>query len=396
MDVNNLQQLHILHRQYAEKATQYQVTWDETYDDERPKPTLYDMSTMKDLLPKISEVSSFISQLADAEKLTQEELYVALENSQMALKAAQDEYLAIEMLLRHMQGSNTDEVGNPQALEDFDVYDEKKTAMLYGYKYDPKVTLTSLKVQDPFAQGGFVPTESHMNRMRVQAVAAGSDLKNVDGWEAIEKDGRKMIPRVYWQPKKPKPKAVQTPPRQTRKRSHEAMEASEQSRPTSSEGSTKQLDGHLLDKRLTRFNGGKVPQTREATPAESGTPSKRRRQQSLHPPTILSAAASPAPEDSPTPSRGGTPARVTPTPRKQKSKPVSEKEKPKWTNESLLEAIRLDPTFLHPTDPVKREQRRLKLLEAPNPVRSFSMFSKWGDWRAKGEDKRPRKKSPKE
>lgn len=319
MDFKHPRELRKLHQKYQKKAHDSQPVWDSTFkDDERPN--LYKQSAAGDVFPAVTDVNTFISQLADPGQLSQKELFVALENSHLALQAAQDEYLAIEKVLRHMQGSDTDDLHDPQQLEDFELFDEKKKARLYGYNLstelvsgmDPRTEDEKLPkvwqvpaskpdllktecdrllfVQNPFHQPGFVPTKDEATNIR-KAIKDG-ERGYLDGFAPFTRRGKQMVPQLYRKRNVYEPQPVTGVRRQTRSQAREErMEAFGPSRAASSERET---DFDTKTRRSTRRTGIRTPRTREASVTPAGSPASRRRKREPLPPSTLSAAVSPA------------------------------------------------------------------------------------------------------
>lgn len=454
MDLRAPGELQDVYHDYVRKDSKLDAKWNEVFGlDSHSKPTLYHDPAIDDKYPPITDPNVFIDQLAKADELSQRELYLVLENSQTALATAQDEYLAITKALRRIQGSNVEGIPNPQELEDFEEYDEKKKASLYGYSFIPKIWSNTilpaegvqLSIQNPFTQGGFVPSFAAFKKMK--ALAATKMTTNDDF--VLEREGKLLVPRLYKEPKIP----FQTinAPRPMKKRTRGTIEAEETSRPTSMEKEVQAMDPGT-DKPNTRFAGTKVPLTREMSSTPDLSPTPKRRKIQLQKPSNLSATASPAPDMTPTPNRrnikashltampdGDSPATVrqsarmrttrssarntpapsrsslTPTPEtliptfkptnhgtatpatqiKKESTPMKdEKEREFKTDADLIAAIKEDDTFLHENSTLRAKWRE-HILVAKNPKRTHAMLKKWGGWRATGDDKRPRNKGAK-
>ncbi|KAL4922749.1 hypothetical protein BDW62DRAFT_207427 [Aspergillus aurantiobrunneus] len=163
---------------------------------------------------EITPVEEFLSQLRDPETRSSEELYAITENVAYALKVWQDEFLAIDNIQKLATRHNLKITSDPRKLERPQVFEDKKEAMLYGYKYDPKED--KVGNQNPFVQGGFKPTPAQYRKM-VQK--AGSINPNPDGWRTITRFGIDHVPKF------------QNPPREdfigktTRKRKAAELEA---------------------------------------------------------------------------------------------------------------------------------------------------------------------------
>jgi hypothetical protein len=384
--------------------------WKEAFGDEE-RPTIY--SSTKPQKRKFAVLSSPKKFMRDLEPLSQTQLYALTENNQLALKTAQDEYLHIEHLIRGLE--QKDPPSNPQILLDPDRFEEEKEATLYGYKRVQRgMPYTRTKVasefygfQEPFSQGGFVPTDAQYKRMKANA----KDPKNIDGWIPIERDGKMLIPRM---PRSPPPRQrgfTGTLTRPSRKRRLAEQGFSD------TDATAAMSDSDAFDtpsKHVTRFLGRKIPPTRDPseTPVShrgSPTPSRHHKfmmnnltaallnTSTSH--NHLSTTSTPFPPDvSPSPSTSPSKRRrMTPQPSNHKPRPrpssstsINDPEDKRWTDSSLILAINTDHSFLHP-EPAIALAWKTAILNAPNPVRSYAMKRKWAWWRKGGMDKRPRR-----
>ncbi|KAL4780891.1 hypothetical protein BJX76DRAFT_350589 [Aspergillus varians] len=163
---------------------------------------------------EITPLEHFLSQLRDPELRSIDELYAVTENVAYALKAWQDEFLAIDKLQKLATRHNHKITSDPRKLERPQVFEDRKEAMLYGYKYDPKED--KIGHQNPFVQGGFKPTPAQYRKM-LQKVGLANP--NPDGWPTITRFGVDYVPKF------------QNPPREdfigkaTRKRKAAELEA---------------------------------------------------------------------------------------------------------------------------------------------------------------------------
>lgn len=162
---------------------------------------------------EITPLENILSQLRDPEYRSVDELYAITENVHLTLKTWQDEYLAIDKLYRLATRQQSKPSADPRKLEDPTVFEGQREAMLYGYKYDPKAPGG---VQDPFDQGGFMPTAAQTAKIR----AKGDP--NPDGWPIIHKFGIPYVPML------PKPPAQSTVAKNTRRRKAAELEAASQ------------------------------------------------------------------------------------------------------------------------------------------------------------------------
>ncbi|RMD42706.1 hypothetical protein DV735_g2442, partial [Chaetothyriales sp. CBS 134920] len=357
------------------------------------------------------------------------QLFTTTWNNQIALKAAQDEYMAIAQDIDRIKGTSGT-VKDPQALADPIDFEESKEAALYGYKYEaPKPCLFSAGmiggklaeevsevekrdvrlVPDPFAQGGFIPNDRQYKGRLLRA----KDKRNPDGWTPIYRDGKALIPRAQ--------------------KHHDEYTGKYVRRAIDEKGSVIYPDSDLetedsvatpskttVNKRLTRtrFAGRRVPSTRDGSEARSvsSTPSRKRPAT----PAMDTKEATPVPKrikagvhlswnsDKPkhpnqytkakeAAARAAAEAEAAGIPLPVHQMPdwgamTSEELKArKWTDNELRDSLAKDHTWLHP-DPAKALEWKDKILNGINPVRSWSMVKKWAEWRKDNRDKRPRKK----
>jgi hypothetical protein len=395
-------------------ASRIDDQWKEAFPDVvRPRLYTSDTEDENGFLP-INDSESF---LEDITTMNTQQLHATSSNNQIALKEAQDEYLEIESIIRRLAGKDSKK--NPQAPQSSREFEGRHEAFLYGYKYldnNPVTRNTNLEdvteverrdgqhYQEPFSQGGFIPTP----KQYATKLAKATNKRNPDGWKAVEKDGKLLIPKVQ--------ERHEEYPRHT-PWTQEDIDAA-RAGSVDAENLVHGASNKLIDKRLTRtrYDGSKVPITRDVSedPSRATSPRTGRAQT---PNGLGKRQMTPqtAPEDgSPVPrkrhrfdynntriaqSTGNTPAPNQPRSRARAGQasvpnaPLSPRSMRnwKWTNEGLLEAIQKDYLWLHP-DPVKALVNKDKLLAAANPVRTWSMCNKWIDWHEKGLDKRPRNK----
>ena len=384
--------------------------WREAFGAEK-RPTLY--SSTKAQKNDFASLASPKSFMKDLESLSHTQLYVLAENSQLALKAAQEEYLHIERLIRRLE--QKDSPTKPQNLLDLDRFEEEKEATLYGYKRIPRgMPYTRTKdgtefygFQEPFSQGGFVPTDAQYKRMKANAKVPN----NIDGWTPIERDGKNLIPRM---PRSPPPRQRGFTGTLTRP-SHKRRLVEQGFSDTDAAATFSDSDAFdTPSKHVTRFMGRKIPPTRDPseTPASvRGSPTPHRQHKFVMnnlTQALMSASASTRPstnstpalhETSPTPSSSNKRRRIThqshqprfnATTNPHSSPSHCDPEEKKWTDVSLISAISTDHSFLHP-DPAIALSWRNAIWDAPNPVRSYAMKRKWAWWKKGGMDKRPRR-----
>ena len=391
------------------------------------RPELYSASVdAEDDFAPLTDPEEF---LQDIDHLTHAKLYALAANGQLALKAAQDEFLAIESAVKQIKAK--DSVSDPQALDEPDVYEEKKEAALYGYKYQPgkpALMFTGRVGQhhepsmiteqeksdvrlmpDPFAQGGFYPTKwKKQDFQKAQNRAANPN--NIDGWKPLLSDGRKLVPRPN--PRKSiadeeteineENKKRVDAYRRKRAMKDEAEDTGDDSRPsTASSHDASATPSHKIDdKRLTRFRGAKHPPTRDVSEAPSATSTPRKRR---HPTPKLESPRTPDLMDTPTSKRRKLnndallPAELPdgPSPAQLKAKAnigltANELLTKHWAPDELVETVKLHHAWLN-ADPEKALEWKNKIINGKFPARTWAMFKKWREWKSTGRGKRPRK-----
>ena len=390
-----------------------ETLWREVFGDGE-RPTIY--SSVKAPKGDFAMLTSPKVFMKDLKTLSHTQLYALAENCELALKTAQDEYLHIERLIRRLE--QKDSTAKPQALLDPDQFEEEKEVTLYGYKRIPRgMPYTRTKdgtdfygFQEPFSQGGFVPTEAQYKRMKANA----KDPNNIDDWTPIERDGKKLIPRM---PRSPPPRQRGFTGTLSRPSRHARLLEQGFSDTDATAAFSDSDAFETPTKRATRFLGRKIPPTRD--PSETSKPNRGSPAPHLGKhkliinkltPALMSVSAShphssPSPnETSPTPSSNKR-RRIT-TENDHHNNPVAtssgtnpgsspaasqtDPEDKKWTDASLISTINADHSFLHP-DPAMALVWKNAILNAPNPVRSYAMKRKWAWWRKGGLDKRPRR-----
>ncbi|EXJ68676.1 uncharacterized protein A1O5_08470 [Cladophialophora psammophila CBS 110553] len=414
-------------------AHEIDTLWRSAFGESAIRPLAYSSEELgDDGWRPLTDPQKFILNLAN---LNQQQLYAASANNQLAMLDAQTEYLELERHIANIKGKET--IKNPRHLPAPDVFEERKEAALYGYKYDANrpallhAGIPGLRsaddltdrekhdvrfFQEPFEQGGFVPKE----REYKAKVAKAKDPKNVDGWIPIERDGKRLIPRQQTHHEEYNITYVK----------RNVDENGEIIRPLSPEGS--EVPGESPDKAVnkrltrTRFDGKKFPPTRDVSEAPSAastpsgrkraspsgldtredTPNSKRRKIQL----TVNGAEQPKPKHpnqyTKAKERESVVSRTTVA--QASTKPVasssSSSTKPtwrelspmskrthKWTDPDLIESIKEDHTWLH-DDPKRAEDWKQKLLNGVNPVRSLSMLLKWNYWQVTNQAKRPRAK----
>ena len=161
---------------------------------DRPTPYKKSNSKKSEFL-EITPVNEFLVQLRNPEMLSREELYAVTANAAHALKTWQDEYLAIDSLSKLASRNVSKHTADPRKPEQPEVFEDKKEAALYGYKYEAKPD--KIGQQDPFIQGGFKPTPTQARKMNSK-VTPGDP--NPDGWPTISRFGIEYIPKFQTSP----------------------------------------------------------------------------------------------------------------------------------------------------------------------------------------------------
>lgn len=339
---------------------------------------------------EMTPIEDFLAQLRDPEKRSTEELYSITENVDHALEVWQNEYLAIDKLLKLATRHALKTTSDPRKLERSEVFEDKKEAMLYGYKHDPKED--KIGFQYPFLQGGFKPTPAQARKMTQKA---GPANPNPDGWRAIDKFGIDHVPKF------------QNPPREdhiakaTRKRKAAELEAA---KAMSSDDATATETPTPVDFDQDYANGAKrrMRTRRGAADAESttdGRPLATRgrggRARGRGAARGGSRAASEAPL-APAPSFE-TPARSTPVPdgpalaRAGASQLVPIEPAP---NGGTAPAPATDQAFggaLGDGLDAAESARRQKIMNSKNPKRTEAMLNHWARFNREGRVRNPKR-----
>jgi len=387
--------------------------WQAAFGD-ADRPQLYKTTSPgNDGFAPLTDPQSFIH---DLHGMSHGKLYALAANGQIALKLAQDEYLAIDKIVKRVKEQES--TLDPQALEDSEVFEAEKEATLYGYKYVPAkpALLNGIKVgeaseaaaipdaekkevhlfADPMAQGGFYPLKwKNSDYQKVKAAAPNPN--NIDGWEPVLKDGKKLVPRAnprkpYWQ------EELDVYKKKSRhKRKAAEVDGLNDDRPgTSSSADSVDTPSRAVNKPLTRFKGKKVPPTRDVSEAPSTNTTPRGRRQNT---PIIAAPGTPVGFGSP----GSKRQRLDPTPKSStRIKGVELATAPqihmsreelfekKWDANELMAAVTQNHAWLS-DDPIRALSIKNKILQSKFPVRTFSMFKKWAFWKANDQAKRPRR-----
>jgi hypothetical protein len=286
---------------YEQEATKCEMDWDNAFNDpsnprkrdapeqiSHPRPYKMARVGKGEFLPiQAQELENLVTMLRNAEKYTPEELYALTQSAALAMKAIQDEYLSLDKLYllahRHkrdppsfelkrnqMQGHRK-KAGPPLAnVAQFDLdFEDRKEAMLYGYKHtyfnhnEPTAALRTM--QDPFAQGGFVPTPAHGKKLVAKSTETGN--RNLDRWTPMKRHGIEYHPQMY----EPRP----APPQQKNTRKRKAAEVDVPTKTTeraeSQDDDETEEDTRHSTKRRTRGRGGKTVVAESAPPSDSNS-----------------------------------------------------------------------------------------------------------------------------
>ncbi|PGH10188.1 hypothetical protein AJ80_07547 [Polytolypa hystricis UAMH7299] len=355
--------------------------WKEEFDAiERPKAYETEIVADGKFLP-ITKSEIYTDILKNPETLSTEKLYAITANTAHALKIWQDEYLAIDKLTKRATRNSLKKTSNPRKFEDPQVFEDKKEAALYGYKYDAKES--RIGCQDPFIQGGFKPTPTQLKKMK----ANNPKSRNIDGWAPTVINGVEYIPGMR-QPEKPvKRKAADI---DVGVNGIGETEYEENGRP----------------KRITRFGGFRNPQTRETsqaatepsspvtaapTPVPTPAPATRGRRprrpisrgmsttpQLTIPPPALATATAPTLAYAPSPigqpvARGATEVPIT-----KSTSPTAPRSQTRAST-PVYENPLLDP------------KNQLKIQQSKNPKRTEAMIIHWAKFNSEGRTRNPKR-----
>ncbi|KAF7597119.1 hypothetical protein BBP40_010593 [Aspergillus hancockii] len=406
--VHNLWNLHDIGKfsgDFETKSGNLDVTWMEIFNDPkrgkkrdaseplvRPDPYKKEKVSKGEFL-EISPLESFLVQLRDPELRPSDELYAITENVANVLKVWQDEYLAIEKLYKHATRHNVKPTSDPRKLERREVFEDKKEAMLYGYKHETKED--KVRNQNPFVQGGFKPTPAQFRKMTTKA---GLNNPNPDGWPTIVKFGVEHVPKF------------QNPPREefvgkaTRKRKAAELEAANKANETDEapvQSPTPVEAEEPLAKRRTRARRAGEPEAGSPAPARASARG-RGRGRGRGAARGVSRAASEVPQ----PAAPVAPARsigrghgreaAAPTAGPLQSRPAAAQLAPiepapsggpaTATPVSTPTGVAQDE-FLDPAEKARRE----KIANSKNPKRTEAMLNHWARFNREGRTRNPKR-----
>src|SRR5437763_1934039 len=254
--------------------TAIEPLWQAAFGDAE-RPQLYKTTSPgNDGFAPLTDPQSFIQEIHG---MSHSKLYALAANGQLALKLAQDEYLAIDKIVKRVKDQES--TLDPQSLEDPDVFEAEKEAALYGYKYVPAkpallcgikfgeasepATIPDVEKRevhlfpDQMAQGGFYPMK-WKNSDYQKLKAAAPNPNNVDGWAPVLKDGKKLVPRAnprrpYWQEELHVYKKKST----NKRKAAEIDGLNDDGPATSTSGDSIDTPSKAVNRPLTRFKGTK-------------------------------------------------------------------------------------------------------------------------------------------
>lgn len=239
----------------------------------RPRPKLYSGEAPHDGegFRPLTDASDFL--VDNLKSLTQTQLYTLAENNALALRLAQEEWIELERIAQQIKTRDVlpQSIKDPQQLPSRDIFEERKEASLYGYKYEANRKILPARFTvpeqitdqekfdcreppEPFSQGGLIPNEKQYKTIMVAARNEGRE-NNPDNQKPYKENfAFEDRPPGTWIAKTLPPELP--PPPRTRARN--AI-----------------LSG--TGERQTRFNGEKVPMTRQlsSNTLDTASPGKR-------------------------------------------------------------------------------------------------------------------------
>ena len=333
--------------------------WARKFDGfQRAKPYEKILVDQGEFLP-ITNPDIIVDMLKNPESHNPDELYAITANVAHILKVWQDEYMAIEKLRQRATESTSRKKPKAHTFEDPAIFEDKKEAMLYGFKHDPSEA--RIGRQDPFLQGGFAPTPAQLAKMQTEAKARGT--RNIDGWTPIIKDGEEYIPMIG-----PEPSVVK------------------KKKPTNARSKEADLISSETDKRATRFGGAKHPPTRETSLGPS-VPSS---------PVGGRARVGKSRATSGTPQKGtfAQPPTSVPTfmiPQAAKrGKSVTTATTPVTPSSPAASATPSRTATPYP-DPLLDPKNQEKIRKSKNPKRTEAMILHWAKFNSEGRTRNPKR-----
>lgn len=256
-----------------------ETLWSESFPTRTRPQTYSSQEIAADGYLPLTDTSDFL--VDSLHGLGASQLYALTANNAEALRQAQEEWTNLERLANQLKSQDRFSTAykDPQALPPHEIFEERKEATLYSYKYEPSRPMLQSKFTlptgttdqekfdlreppNPFAQR--IPNDKQYRSMMSTAKNEGRE-KNPDNQAPYEENfAFQARPRGTWIARMAPTEAVQPP----RTRAREA-----------------QLNGITAD-RQTRFNGEKVPPTRGVASADElpsqgptpiGSPASRKR-----------------------------------------------------------------------------------------------------------------------
>lgn len=324
---------------------------------DRPGPYRKQKASKGEFL-QITSLDEFLTQLRDPESRSTDELYAITQNAALALKTWQDEYTAIDKLYKRATRYALKPTANPRKPEAKEVFEDKKEACLYGYKYDPKPD--KVGKQNPFLQGHFKPNSTQMRKIITKT---GPNNPNPDDWRPIQKFGVEYIPKLQDAPRK-----APLPPKTTRKRRAAEIEALTMGEDTEDAQSETPATEEYPAKRRTR---ARVNAAEGAPPARGTTRGRGRgRGASRMSSRGSEPIAPPSPSDTPVPA-GPAPVTVDSQPAAATAPVAAE------SRGGAPDAA--------------EEARRLKIANSKNPKRTEAMLNHWARFNREGRVRNPKR-----
>ena len=276
----------ILDRAATMADTMLESIWKTAFPD-RSRPSAYVSDEPDDdgFLP-ITDAGDLL--VDNLQTLKPEQLYALTANNSNALVEVQKEFTRLERLAQHIKTRDPlpNPYKDPQQLPSREIFEERKEANLYNYKYDsarrmlPARYTTSEHVIDqekfdcreppePFAQGGFIPNDKQYKSLMIAARNEGREHNPDNQSSYAQNFALEDRPKGTWIARMLPPEAAPMP----KTRARAAL-----------------LSGTA--DRQTRFNGEKIPLTRQlssntfdapspgkrtATPVDAQSPAPKRR-----------------------------------------------------------------------------------------------------------------------
>ncbi|KAJ5142799.1 uncharacterized protein N7515_001586 [Penicillium bovifimosum] len=419
---------------YEEEATKWESALDTAFhnpSNPRPKkrdapedvphPRPYKMTRVDkgEFLPiQTEELDSLVTMLRNPESYTFEELHALTGSAAFAMRAIQEEYLALDRLYllahrhkrdpasfemkRNQMEGNRKKGGPPLAkvaLLHLD-FEDQKEAMLYGYKHvffkQNSPTTVARTLQDPFVQGGFVPTASTAKKLAAKSLETGN--RNLDRWPSMTRGGVEYHPQMY------EPRHEPVPPKNTRKRKAtevDALTKTTEAAESQDDDETEEDTRHAA-KRRTRGRGGKAAVAESVPPesnsrrgggAGSGRGRGRGRGRGTGRPGSSRATFEAAPAPTQTSSRGRgrrgaatLASSATPSAETSVFPAVAEKTAASPATDTQVSAKK-EPLSAEAAE----EARAQKIANSKNPKRTKAMLDHWARFNREGRTRMPKR-----